>query len=127
MFPLKLGSELQNLVKEIPIHYEDINKIQTEFPRSGIFPRSGMYRRCHASCVRTHLHYLCSCFGQHICLMVSFIICGNLTFIQIRCVRQKRLFFFNEIIICRHEISFCVTFNYFCEPKIAKTLLIFLK
>ena len=80
MFPLKLGSELQNLVKKIPIRYEDINKIQTEFPRSGM-------RRCHASCVRTHLHYLFPCFEQYIFLMVSFIICGNLTFIQIRCVR----------------------------------------
>ena len=29
----------------------------------------------HASCVRTHLHYLFSCF----CLMVSCFICRNLT------------------------------------------------
>ena len=31
--------------------------------------------RYHASCVRTHLHYLFSCF----CLMVSCFICRNLT------------------------------------------------
>ena len=45
MFPLKLASELQNLVKKIPIRYEDINKIQTEFPPSGKFPRSGTHTR----------------------------------------------------------------------------------
>ena len=27
-----------------PIRYEDINKIQTEYPPSGKFPRSGMHR-----------------------------------------------------------------------------------
>ena len=31
--------------------------------------------RYHASCIRTHLHYLFSCF----CLMVSCFICRNLT------------------------------------------------
>ena len=44
MFLLKLGSELQNLVKKILIRYEDINKIWTKFPQSGKFPRSGMHR-----------------------------------------------------------------------------------
>ena len=34
---------------------------------------------CHASCVRTHLHYLFSCFWQHFCLTVSCFICRNLT------------------------------------------------
>ena len=36
-------------------------------------------RECHASCVRTHLHYLFSCFWQHFCLIVSCFICRNLT------------------------------------------------
>ena len=31
MFLLKLGSELQNLIKKIPIRSEDIKKMQTEF------------------------------------------------------------------------------------------------
>ena len=65
-------------------------------------------RVCHASCVRTHLHYLFSCFCQQFCLIMSCFICTNLilaTFIQRRCIRQKRLFFSNEINFCRHEIS----------------------
>ena len=44
MFLLKLGSELQNLVKKFAVQYENINKLQTEFPQSGIFPGSGMHR-----------------------------------------------------------------------------------
>ena len=36
-------------------------------------------RRCHVSCVRTHLHYLFSCFLQRFCLIVSCFICRNLT------------------------------------------------
>ena len=35
MFLLKLGSELQNLIQKIPLRSENINKIQTAFPRSG--------------------------------------------------------------------------------------------
>ena len=35
MFLLKFGSELQNLIR-IPVSYQDINKIQTEFPRNRI-------------------------------------------------------------------------------------------
>ena len=31
----------------------------------------GVGRGCHASCVRTHLHYLFSCFWQHFCLIMS--------------------------------------------------------
>ena len=46
MFLLKLGSELQNLVKKFAVRYENINKLQTAFPQSGIFPRSGMHRGC---------------------------------------------------------------------------------
>ena len=51
---------------------------------------------------------------------------SNLTFTQKKCVRQKRLFFSNEINFCRHEISL-FTLNYFCEPKLAKTPLILIK
>ena len=36
MFLLKLGSELQNLVKKFAVRYENINKLQTAFPRSGM-------------------------------------------------------------------------------------------
>ena len=44
MFLLKLRSELQNLFKKFAVQYENINKLQTAFPRNGIFPRSGMPR-----------------------------------------------------------------------------------
>ena len=43
MFLLKLRSELQNLFKKFAVQYENINKLQTAFPRNGIFPRSGMH------------------------------------------------------------------------------------
>ena len=54
-------------------------------------------RGCHASFVRTHLHYLFSCFWQYFCLAVSCFICWNLC--------EKRLFFYNKINFCRQEIS----------------------
>ena len=43
--------------------------------------REAAYRRkdCHASCVRTHVHYLFSCFWQHFCLIVYCFICKNIT------------------------------------------------
>ena len=43
--------------------------------------RTAVYRgsECHASCLRTHLHYLFSCFWQHFCLKVSCFIFKNLT------------------------------------------------
>ena len=53
----------------------------------------------HASCVRTHLHYLFSCF----CLMVSCFICRNLT---LPSFKKGVLFFSNEINFCCNEISF---------------------
>ena len=34
---------------------------------------------CHASCVRTHLHYLFYCFWRNACLTMSSFICRNLT------------------------------------------------
>ena len=34
---LQLGSELPNLVEKIPIHSEDMNKMQTEFWRSAMY------------------------------------------------------------------------------------------
>ena len=42
--------------------------------------RTATYRDrcCHASCVRTHLHYLFLCFWQHFCLIVSCYFCRNL-------------------------------------------------
>ena len=36
MFLLKLGSGLQNLVKKTAERYENIDKLQTAFPRSGM-------------------------------------------------------------------------------------------
>ena len=36
MLLLKLGSELKNLIKKIPIRSENINKMQTAFLRSGM-------------------------------------------------------------------------------------------
>ena len=57
---------------------------------------------CHVSCVRTHLPYLVSCFSQHFCVIVYCFIIRNLTFIQKRSVRQKRLFFSSKINFCRH-------------------------
>ena len=43
MFVLKLGSELQNLI-ENPSHFEQANKMQSEFPRNGIFQQSRMHK-----------------------------------------------------------------------------------
>ena len=34
-----------------------------------------------------------------------------------RCARQKRLFFSKEISVCRHEISFCFTLNFFAKQN----------
>ena len=50
----------------------------------------------------------------------------NLALIQERCVRQKRLFFSNNINFCRHEISF-FHLKLFLLSKLAKTLLISIK
>ena len=50
---------------------------------------------CHASCVRTHLHYLFSCF----CNMVSFFICRNLVLrhiVQYICAILFTRFFWNK-------------------------------
>ena len=41
-------------------------------------------RKCHATCVHTHLNYLFSCFWQHFCLIVSCFICRNLTLYLIK-------------------------------------------
>ena len=51
-------------------------------------------RGCHASFVRTHLHYLLSCFWLHFCLIVSCFICRNLTLPLFK----KDVFVRNEII-----------------------------
>ena len=42
MFVLKFVSQLLNLAKEISLHSENINKMQTGFSRSGILLRSGI-------------------------------------------------------------------------------------
>ena len=42
MFVLKFVSQLLNLAKEISLHFENINKMQTGFSRSGILLRSGI-------------------------------------------------------------------------------------
>ena len=83
--------------------------------------RTAAYRRrCHASFVRTHLHYLFSAFWQYFCLMVS-------RFIKIKFKKQSEwLFFSNEINFCRHEIS-CFYLKLFLRTKLARTLLILIK
>ena len=59
------------------------------------------------TCVRTHLHYLFSCFCQHFCLIVCCLFVEiNLIFIQKSCVHLKRLFFSNKINFYIHEINF---------------------
>ena len=54
---------------------------------------------CHASCVRTHLYYLVSCFRQHVCLIVPCLICRNLSF------AQKRSFIRNSYFSPARSIS----------------------
>ena len=42
MFLLELGSEVQNLIEKFESVLKE-NKMQISFPRSGIFPQSGMH------------------------------------------------------------------------------------
>ena len=49
MFSLELEPELQNLVKKIPIRYEDINKMEAEFPRSGMHNPTPIFFTCARS------------------------------------------------------------------------------
>ena len=73
-------------------------------------------------CVHTHL----LCLSLFIYLAV-FLSCGvlhylqkfELIFIQVRCVRQKRLFFFNEISVCHYEPSFSY-FKLFSRTKVSQ-------
>ena len=66
-------------------------------------------------------------YVRTVCYSVLFYLLKvNLTFIQKRCVRQKRLFFSNEINFCRHEVSF-FHLKLFLLLKLAKTLLILMK
>ena len=48
----------------------------------------------HVSSVRTHLHYLVSCFWQHFCLIVSYFICRNLTYLysKKKCLSKTVIF-----------------------------------
>ena len=75
----------------------------------------------HASCVRTHLHYLFSSF----CLMVSCFICRNLTLPSFK----KGMFVRNDYFSPMRSISVVLffTLNCFSEPKLAKALLILIK
>ena len=45
MFLLKPVSQLLNFAKKIPLYSENMNKMQTEFWQSGIFPRSVIQTR----------------------------------------------------------------------------------
>ena len=65
-------------------------------------------RVCYASCVPKHLHYLLPCFLQYFYLILSCLICRNLTlplFKKDVFVRNS-YFPLNEISFCRHEINF---------------------
>ena len=73
-------------------------------------------RGYHTSQVSKHLH---SCFGSMFFLLCINCINFYVTAIQI-CVRHKRLIFSIEIGVCRMKY-------YFCEPKLGKGLLFFLK
>ena len=77
----------------------------------------------HTSCVRTHLHYLFSCF----CLMVSSFICRNLTLSSFKKCVSEMVILSNEINFCCNKISFFFSFKLFSEPKLAKTVLILIK
>ena len=61
MFLLKLGSELQNLVKKFAVQYENINKLQTAFPRSGMH-RGGVFERG----VDTPMHTMLFVLGRQL-------------------------------------------------------------
>ena len=84
--------------------------------------RTTVYRGkgCHASCVRTHLHYLFSYFWQHFYPIVSRFVYGNLTLSLLKKDVFVRNGYFSPSLYC-HEISF------FCETMLAKTLLILIK
>ena len=41
---IEIWIETANLNCKLSIHSEDINKMQTEFSQSGIFPQSGMHK-----------------------------------------------------------------------------------
>ena len=84
-------------------------------------------RGSHASCIRTYLHYLFSCFGSIFVLqcVVHFQI-FNITFFKKRCVCQKRLFFSNKIIyIFMKQVFF--NSKLFLRIKVRQTLLILIK
>ena len=59
MFLFKLASQLLNLVKKIILHSENINKMQTEFPRSGIPTTFTSYKN-----LATWLYFLLLSYSQ---------------------------------------------------------------
>ena len=84
-------------------------------------------RGCHTLYVHTYLHYRFSCFWHHFCFIMSCFICRNLTLLLFKiCFCQKRLFFSNEINLCRHETSF-FHLKLFLLSNLAKRLLILIK
>ena len=79
--------------------------------------KGGGVSRLMCTYARTSSRFM---FRQDVCHMVSCIIMVPcLTFIQIRFVRQKRLFFPNEISVCRHKISL-FHFKLFLHTKVNK-------
>ena len=63
MFLFKIGSELQNLVKNSNLS-EDISKIQPQFPTRGKFPRSGMHKVFYK---KAALENFAKFVGKHLC------------------------------------------------------------
>ena len=87
-------------------------------------------RGCHALCVRTQLTlslfvFLAASLSFSVLFFFAFFL-NNLTSVQKRCVRHKRLFFSNKINFRRHEISF-FHLKLFLLSKLAKTLVILIK
>ena len=79
MFLLKLGSELQNLVKKFAVRYENINKLQTAFP-SGmectgvVFLKGGLIPQCTLCCLSLEDSFFTAyiCFKETLFFSVSY-------------------------------------------------------
>ena len=59
---------------------------------------------CHASCARTHLHYLFPCIWHHLCFVMSCFICRNLTLILLKTDFHVRNCYFSP----KRSISFAL-------------------
>ena len=80
MFLLKLGSKLQNLVKKLQCAMKKLTKLQTAFPRSAMFPRSGMHNGAvgpdsikNALCFQVFFWQYFVVFHHKICVFIIFI------------------------------------------------------